>query len=126
MQKIFIGFVYSVACGGRFYFVCVVLFVTSQLDVIFMFPKGSFWRSLLTQYAYFLHALYLFHVSLHLYKHQRYRRKIHLPLRQSSSKLQNIRLRVKTGESHSSLRQSNLQLQNQAALIVSLNASDRA
>ena len=37
------------ACGGHLYW--CALFVTSQFEVIHFF-KPTFWRSLLTQYAY--------------------------------------------------------------------------
>jgi len=93
--------VHSVAYSGHFYFLSAVcdVILGSHIPV----SKSMFWRSLLTQYAYSsTHTLLISCVIALNINYQRcklgYRKKIHSTLRHSSSKLQNIRLRVKTGE----------------------------
>jgi len=66
------------------------LFVTSQVDVIFIFPNQRFGEVSSHNMHILLHALSLFHQRSKL----GYRKKIHSTLRHSNSKLQNIRLRV--------------------------------
>jgi len=95
------GGVHSVAYGGHFYFVSVVCDVTIEGHIHVC--KQTFWRSLLTQYAYSSTRTLLISCVIVLnINYQRsklgYRRKIRSTLRHTSSELQNIRLRVKTGE----------------------------
>ena len=78
--------------------------------------KPTFWLSL-TQYAYSSTCTLLI-LCIKLLALQVRISEEHTTLRHHSSKLQNIRLRVKQGSKmHLSLRQNNLQLHNQAALI---------
>ena len=119
-QKIFMGgFI-------RWHMVVICLwcavFVTSQFDDIFMFPDQRFGEVCWHYMHILLHALpFLCVIALNI-NYQRsksgYQRKISSMLRNKSSQLQNFGCVLKKGsQTHSSLLQSNLQLQNEAALV---------
>jgi len=114
----------SLAFGGRLYLVCAVCDVIIWCHIHVSKPTLS--RNLLTQYVYsFIRTPLIICVIVLNINYQRsrlrYRRNISSTLRHSSSwlrKYQALRLALKQGsKTHSSLRQSNLQLQNQAALM---------
>jgi len=91
----------SMAYGGHIYFVSAVYDVTIGRHI--HVSKTTFWRSLLTQYSYSSTRTLLISCVIALnINYQRsklgYRKKIHATLQHSSSKPQNIRLHVKTGE----------------------------
>jgi len=115
-QKFFMGSFHSVAYGGHLYLVWAICDVTIRRHV--RVSKSTFWRSLLTQYAYsFTRTLHISCVIALNLNYQRYRlgyrRKIHTQRYDTAvHNCKNIRLSVKIGEkTHSSLRQSYLQLQ---------------
>ena len=108
------------ACDDHFYFVS--LFMTSQLDVIFMFPNQRFgevcWHNAYSSTCTLrISCVITLHINYHRSK-LGYWKKIHSTLRRSSSNCKISGCVLKQGsKTHSSLRQSNLQLQNQAALM---------
>jgi len=61
-RKIFMG---GVLVQGHMVVIWCALFVTSQPDVIFMFPNQCFGEVCLHNMHIFLHPLPLFYVSLH-------------------------------------------------------------
>jgi len=117
-QKIFMGEVSLVVI--HFYFVCAVCDVTIWSYI--HFSKPTFWWSWLTQYAYSSTrtVLILCVIALNI-NNQRpkldYRRKIHLTQQFTTAKIPGCSLK-QGNKTHTSLNQSNLQLQNQAALML--------
>jgi len=87
MQKIFMGYFYSVACGGHWYLVCADCDVTVWRHI--QVSKPTFSRNWLTQYAYSsIRTLNLCVIALNIHSQRsrlRYRRKINSTLRHSSS-----------------------------------------
>jgi len=109
-----------VAHGGHLHLECAVCDVTIWRHTYV--SKPTFWRSLLTQYAYsstrnlLISYVIARNISYQLLK-LGYQRKRHSTLWRTSSYLQKVSgCALKQGcKTHSSLRQSNLQLQNEAA-----------
>ena len=110
------------AYGGHLYLVCTVCDVTIWCNI--HVSKPTFWRSLLIQYAYSSTRAPLISCVIALninnqHSNLGYRRKIHF----NSTTQQFITAKIsdyalKQGsKTHSSIRQSNLQLQTQAALM---------
>jgi len=101
------------------------LFVTSQVDVIFMFPNQRFREICWHNMHILLHPLPVFYVSLHwiLYKVSALQVTIseENKLNATTQQLKIINIwgyALKQGsKTHSSLRQSNVQLQSHAALM---------
>jgi len=107
--------------------ICIwcALFATSQFDVIFMFPKQRFGEVSWHNMHILLHALSLFYVPLHwiwvisALSWDIGGNTLNATTQQfTTAKISGCALK-KRSETHSSLRQSNLQMQNQAALMCS-------
>jgi len=98
-QKSFMG-VHCVVHGGHLYLQCAVCDVTILRHI--HVSKPTFWRSLLTQYAYYsARALFILYVIALNINYERsklgYQRKRHSTLWHAVHTCKNIRLCVKTG-----------------------------
>jgi len=99
-QKIFMGF-HSMAYGSHLHLVCAVCDVTIGRHITV--SKPTFWRNLLTYYAYssIRTPLNLCVTELNINSQRSrlgYRRNIHSSYDTAVHNCKNVRLRVKTGE----------------------------
>jgi len=121
----FHGGIHSVAYGGHLYLVCAVCDVTIRRHI--QVSKPTFWRSLLTQYACSSTRTSL--ILCAKYKLSALQVRISEENALNATTQQFITAKIsgcalKQGsKTRSSLRQSNLQLQNEAALILSNTSS---
>ena len=122
-QKKFHGGFHSVAHGGHLYW--CALFVTSQFDVIFMFPNQHFGEVCWHNMHILLHAL-LIYVSMHWineYKLSAFQVRTSEENTLNATAQPSITAKIsgcpskQASKKHSSMRQSKLQTQNQAVLM---------